>query len=315
MGSAPVTNASRFEKSPPHLNMVDHMDKQKAGYREGTVSIIANTGLFALKLWAGTVSGSIALTADAWHTLSDSVSSIIVIVGVKLSSRKSDKEHPFGHGRWEQIAAIFIAFLLALIAFDFLKDSIAHFRMKETANFGTLAIVVTLVSILAKEALAQYAFYIGKRTKNLAVKADGWHHRTDALSSLIVLAGIFLNRRFWWIDSLLGVIIAGMLFYAAYEIIKDAINKLLGEEPGDELIGRIESIVKAVNQEDVVPHHYHIHNYVSSQELTFHIKVADGMSVLNAHKIATDIEHQIKKELDMVATIHVEPKGFKHHHD
>ena len=86
------------------------MDKNKAGYLEGFISILVNLGLFGLKFWAGIVSGSIALIADAWHTLSDSVSSVIVILGVKLSSRKPDKEHPFGHGRWEQIAAILLGF-------------------------------------------------------------------------------------------------------------------------------------------------------------------------------------------------------------
>lgn len=232
------------------------MDKNKAGYLEGVVSIIVNTGLFGLKLWAGIVSGSLALTADAWHTLSDSFSSVIVIFGVKLSSKEPDKEHPFGHGRWEQIASIFIGFLLGIIAYGFLKDSISNFQSKESANFGTLAIVVTIISIVLKEALAQYAFYIGRKTGNLSVKADGWHHRTDALSSVVVLIGIFFSDRFWWIDSLLGLIIALMLFYASYEIIKGAIGKLLGEKPSDEIIERVEQIIKVETVGDVFPHHY-----------------------------------------------------------
>lgn len=291
------------------------MDKNKASYIEGFVSILVNTGLFGLKLWAGIVSGSIALTADAWHTLSDSLSSVIVIFGVKLSSKKPDKEHPFGHGRWEQIASIFIGLLLAIIAYDFLKDSILQFKTKETANFGTLAIVVTVISILVKEGLAQYAFYIGKKTGNLSVKADGWHHRTDALSSVIVLIGIFFSDRFWWIDSVLGIIIAFMLFYAAYEIIKDAINKILGEEPSKELIEKIETLIESNYNENVYPHHYHIHNYVSSQELTFHIKVDNKKDILSAHDIATSIENLIKKELNIMTTIHIEPKGFNHDGD
>jgi cation diffusion facilitator family transporter len=291
------------------------MDKNKAGYIEGFVSILVNTCLFGLKLWAGIVSGSIALTADAWHTLSDSFSSIIVIFGVKLSSKKPDKEHPFGHGRWEQIAAIFIGFLLGIIAYDFIKDSMLQFHSKETANFGTLAIVVTIISILVKEGLAQYAFYIGKKTGNLSVKADAWHHRTDALSSVIVLIGIFFSGRFWWIDSVLGIIIAFMLFYAAYEIIKDAINKILGEDPSKELIEKIEYLIKENYKENVFPHHYHIHNYISNQELTFHIKVDDKMDVLSAHDLATKIESLIRKKLYIIATIHIEPKGFKHDND
>lgn len=288
------------------------MDKKKGGYIEGVVSILVNTGLFGLKLWAGIISGSIALTADAWHTLSDSLSSIIVIFGVKLSSKKPDKEHPFGHGRWEHISAIFIGFLLALIAYDFLKDSIIHFKTKDSASFGILAIVVTIISILLKEILAQYAFYIGRKTGNLSVKADGWHHRTDALSSVIVLIGIFFTDRFWWIDSVLGIIIAFMLFYAAYEIIKGAINKILGEEPGNELIEKIKILIESNYNENVFPHHFHIHNYVSNQELTFHIKVDNKMDVLSAHNIATNIEKMIKKELAIMATIHIEPNGFYH---
>jgi cation diffusion facilitator family transporter len=291
------------------------MDKNKAAYREGFISIIANVGLFGLKLWAGIISGSIALTADAWHTLSDSLSSIIVILGVKLSSKKPDKNHPFGHGRWEQIAAIFIGFMLALIAYNFLKDSILQFRSKESANFGILAIVVTIISILVKEGLAQYAFFVSKKTGNLSVKADGWHHRTDALSSVVVLIGILFTDRFWWIDSVLGVIIAFMLFYAAYKIIKDAINKLLGEEPSKEMIERIHSIIESNCHDNVDPHHYHIHNYVNKKELTFHIKVENRMDVLSAHNIATSIERAIKKELHIIATIHIEPKGFAHEDD
>lgn len=288
------------------------MKKNKAAYTEGVVSIIVNTGLFGLKLWAGIVSGSLALTADAWHTLSDSLSSIIVIFGVKLSSKKPDKEHPFGHGRWEQIAAILIGFLLAIIAYDFLRDSISNFQSKESANFGVLAIVVTIISILVKEGLAQYAFYIARKTDNIAVKADGWHHRTDALSSVVVLIGILFSDRFWWIDSILGLIIAFMLFYAAYKIIKDAISKLLGEMPSDEIINKVEDIITVLHPKGLSPHHFHIHNYISVQELTFHIKVEDNMDVLTAHSIATNIEKKIKEELNIIATIHIEPKEFEH---
>ena len=291
------------------------MDKNKAGYKEGVISIISNTGLFGLKLWAGVVSGSIAITADAWHTLSDSLSSIIVILSIKLSARKADKDHPFGHGRWEQIAALFIGFLLAVIAFDFVKDSIIQFKTKESANFGTLAIVVTITSILVKEGLAQYAFSIARKTNNLSVRADGWHHRTDALSSVIVLVGIFFTDRFWWIDSVLGIAIAIMLFYAAYEIIRGAINKLLGEKPSEELIDEIKEIIDELFDANYSPHHFHIHNYVNNQELTFHIKVENTMSILDAHAIATEIENKIRDSLNITSTIHIEPIGFAHEED
>ncbi|HPE19367.1 MAG TPA: cation diffusion facilitator family transporter [Tenuifilaceae bacterium] len=291
------------------------MDRAKAGYTQGIVSILVNAGLFALKMWAGIVSGSIALTADAWHTLSDSISSIVVVVAVKLSSRKPDKEHPFGHGRWEQIAALFIGFLLAVIAYDFLRDSVALFRNKETANFGLLAIIVTVVSVLVKEGLAQYAFFIARKTGNVSIKADGWHHRTDALSSLVVLVGILFAKKFWWIDSVLGAVIALMLFYATYEIVKEAIGKLLGEKPSEELIAKLLETIHSVYDGDLKPHHFHIHNYVAHQELTFHIKLENSLSLMAAHKVATDIENKIYEAFGIIATVHIEPLDYKHNSD
>jgi len=291
------------------------MDKIKAAYTEGIVSIITNTILFVLKMWAGIVTGSIALTADAWHTLSDSISSIVVVVAVKLASKKPDKDHPFGHGRWEQIAALFIAFILAIIAYDFLKDSIIQFNQHESTKFGTIAIIVTVISILVKEALAQYAFYIGRKTDNVSVKADGWHHRTDALSSVVVLIGIIFAKQFWWVDSVLGTIIAFMLFYATYEIAKEAITKLLGEKPNQNLIDKIVDSVRKKYHDDLKLHHFHIHNYVTHQELTFHIKLDNKLSIENGHKVATDIENIILKEFNIIATIHVEPTTYKHRSD
>lgn len=291
------------------------MDRAKAGYIEGVVSVIVNTALFVLKIWAGIVTGSIALTADAWHTLSDSLSSVVVIIGVKLSSKKPDKEHPFGHGRWEQIAALVIAFILAVIAWGFMKDSFIKFNEKVSTQFGTLAIVATITSIVVKEALSQYAFYIGRKTNNITVKADGWHHRSDALSSVVVLIGIFFAKKFWWIDSILGAIISLMLFYATYQIAKEAINKLLGEKPDPELIDKISALIGEEYGGTIQPHHFHIHNYISHQELTFHIKLENSLSILSGHKIATNIENNILKLFGIIATVHIEPKDFDHDSD
>lgn len=283
------------------------MNRIKGGYIAGTVSIITNFVLFVLKLWAGIVTGSIALTADAWHTLSDSISSVVLLISVKLSSRKPDKKHPFGHGRWEQIAALFIGFILAVIAFDFLKDSVIQFKDKEAVQFGTIAIVVTALSIVVKEALAQYVFYIARKTDNLTVKADAWHHRTDALSSVVVLIGILVANKFWWIDSILGALISIMLFYATFKIVKEAIGKLLGEKPSAELIKNVKNIVDKAYENNLYPHHFHIHNYVSHQELTFHIKFGNNVSIEEGHKVATEIEAKIFELYGITATIHIEP--------
>jgi len=283
------------------------MDKTKAEYTEGAVSIIVNLVLFALKIWASIISGSIALAADAWHTLSDSLSSVVVVIAAKLSSRKADKEHPFGHGRWEQIASIFIAVILAIIAFGFLESSIIEFFDKKNVEYGTIAIIVTAISIVVKELLAQYAFFIGRKTNSSSVKADGWHHRSDALSSVVVLAGILFAKQFWWIDSALGAIIAIMLFYAAFVILKEAINKILGEEPEQKLENEITDLIKNIYNDDLDIHHLHVHNYITHKELTFHIRLRRDLTIGEGHKIASKIEESILEKFDMVTTIHVEP--------
>ena len=291
------------------------MERKKASYLEGTVSIIVNICLFALKYWAGIVSGSIALMADAWHTLSDSISSVVVIVGAKLASKKPDKDHPYGHGRWELVSSIIIAIILVLIAFGFITDSIAQLRTRESANFGTLAIVVTVVSIVVKELLAQYAFFLGRKSGSSTVKADGWHHRTDALSSLVILIGILFKNYFWWIDGILGMLVSLMLMYAAYHILMESVNKILGEDLDEDLIQEIHSLLRTLYDFDLKPHHFHIHNYISSKELTFHIKIDNHLSVEEGHAMATAIEELIDEKLSIKSTIHLEPIDYTHKDD
>jgi cation diffusion facilitator family transporter len=286
------------------------MDKIKAGYVEGIVSIIVNLALFAAKMWAGIVTGSIALVADAWHTLSDSISSVVVIASVGLSSRKADSEHPFGHGRYDHVAALFVAFILGIIAYNFARDSVSRFLNREAASFGLGAIIVTSISIVVKEALAQYAFYLAGKTGNMSVKADGWHHRTDALSSVVVLAGIFFAKRFWWIDSALGAVVALMLFWAAISIVRETITKILGEKPDDALIEKLTEEAKSVYHKDMQFHHFHVHNYVLHKELTFHIRLDSLMSIEEAHEITVEMEKRIEEKFGIISTIHVEPLHY-----
>jgi len=283
-------------------------DKYRYGYLEAIISIFGNLLLFGLKYWAGIVTGSIAIIADAWHTLSDSASSVVVLGSVRLARRKPDDRHPFGHGRYQEIAAIFIAFLLGIIAFEFFSGSIEKFRSHKETDFGTLAIVVTSLSLVVKESLAQYAFWAYRKTGFESLKADGWHHRSDALSSLVVLLGILLGNKFWWTDSILGLLISLMLFYAVFEIIHGSVDKLLGEKPGPELIGKIYEIIARTAGRDIEPHHFHLHTYGDHRELTFHIRLNGEMDISSGHRIASDIEISIRNELEIEATIHVEPK-------
>ncbi len=284
--------------------MNPHHDKASSA---GWLSIAINTVLFVLKYWAGIVTGSIALIADAWHTLSDSLSSVVLLVGIRLSKKPADKEHPFGHGRYELISALTIGAILGLIGYNFLLGSIEKLNERETATFGLMAIIITIISIIGKEGLAQYSFYAGRKTNNKAVVADGWHHRTDALSSVIILVGILFGKQYWWMDGVMGILVSLLIFYASFTICSEAVNKLLGEKPDDKTIKKIKDITYQITDRELYLHHTHIHTYGDHKEITFHIRLPSHMTLQDAHVIATKIEHQIQQDLNIQATIHMEP--------
>ncbi|MFA5648244.1 MAG: cation diffusion facilitator family transporter [Bacteroidales bacterium] len=275
--------------------------------KAGWVSIVVNTLLFILKYWAGVVSGSVALLADAWHTLSDSLSSIFLIVGISLSQKPADKEHPFGHGRNELITSILIGCLLAMVSYNFFVESIKRLATRDAASYGIIAIAVTVVSIIFKEGLAQYSFYIARKTQSLAVKADGWHHRSDSISSVAVLVGIILGRFFWWIDGVMGIIVSLFILYTAYKIIKSSSHTILGQKPSTELMDDISRIANRAAKCNVYSHHIHLHDYVNHKELTLHIYLPNSMPISESHTITSAIEKELAHELNVVATIHVEP--------
>lgn len=282
------------------------MNPNTLNKREGWISVVGNIILFIIKFWAGVVSSSAALIADAWHTLSDSFSSILVLIGAKLSAKPADQEHPFGHGRAELVIALLVGALLVVVAYEFLIEGIQRFSTRESANFGFIAITVTILSILSKEAMAQYAFYVYRKTDSNSVKADGWHHRSDALSSVVVLIGIIFGRYFWWIDAVLSIIVAVMIFYAAIEIIRDSADRILGDNPDKKTLKKLLDICDQYLNSKTV-HHIHIHKYGRHSEITFHVRMKPEITLDQAHEITLKIEKDVRKELNMEATIHVEP--------
>lgn len=275
--------------------------------REGWVSIIVNCFLFVIKYWAGIVSGSVALIADAWHTMTDTISSVIVLISGKVMNKPPDKEHPYGHGRAEHIANLIIGVLLAIVAFDFLISAYTKFKSGEASHFGIIAIIVTGISIISKEAMARYAFWTHKKSKLDVLRSDGLHHRSDALSSVIIMAGIFLNKYAFWIDSLLAAIVAILIAYTSYEIINKEIDYSLGEKIDSDLKKKIKLSVKNLLGNTVYIHHFHLHQYGYYQELNCHIKLPGDLTLNEVHIICTKIEQMLSSKFKIVATIHPEP--------
>lgn len=273
----------------------------------GWISIFTNLILFGLKYTAGVLSGSVALIADAWHTLSDSLSSILVVGGVLISRKPADKDHPFGHGRYELVITIIIGCLLMWISYNFFVESIQRLTNHTAANYGIIAIVITALSVVVKEALAQYSFYIARKANSKVLAADGWHHRSDAISSVVILAGIFLGRKIWWVDGVMGIIVSIFILYTAFQIIREAADTIAGTKPSAKLLTHLVELINDTAETNVFPHHFHLHDYVHHKELTFHIYLRDHVSISEAHKITNRIEERIEVEMGITATIHVEP--------
>ena len=281
--------------------------RQKQIVWTGWISMSVNVFLFIIKYWVGIVSGSIALIADAWDTFIDCITSVIVIIGGKFASKPADNEHPFGHGRTEHITAMAIGVFLAILSWNFIVNSYEKFISHEGAQFGTIAIIVTAVSILLKVSLAKYEMWISKNTNSGTLKANGINHYMDSLASAMILAGIFLNKYFWWMDSLMALIIALIIAYGAYKIISKEINAILGQEISPELIEEITSEVYNLVQQDVHLHHFHLHDYGRHKELSFHIKLSAEMSLDEVHDITTRIEIMMSEKFGITTTIHPEP--------
>lgn len=279
---------------------------QSFAYRAGWIAVAGNVLLFVLKLWVGIISGSVALMADAWHTLSDSASSIILIIFYKAASKPPDIDHPYGHGRFRLVASIIIGVILIMIGFNFGIESVKKLLSGETAEFGLFAIIVTAFSLVVKEAMARYSLYAAKKTDSLALKADAWHHRSDAISSLVILIGIIFQSLAWWIDGVLGLLVAALILWTAYKIIMESIDVILGRKADGDIIMKVREIANDVAGFDVLSHHFHMHSYGDHEELSFHIVMPPETPLKDVNKVMCAIRKKVREDLDVEPTIQVD---------
>jgi len=279
---------------------------QKIAYRAGWIAVAGNVLLFVLKLWVGIISGSVALMADAWHTLSDSASSIILIIFYKAAAKPPDMDHPYGHGRFRLVASVIIGAILIMIGLNFCIEAVQKLISGETTEFGLFAIIVTAFSLLVKEGMARYSLHAAKKLDSLALKADAWHHRSDAISSLVILVGILLQSLAWWIDGVLGLLVSALIMWTAWKIIIEAIDVILGKKADGELIRKVRDIANEVAGFDVLSHHFHLHSYGDHNELSFHIVLNPEMPLREVNQLMCEIRERVRNDLDVEPTIQVD---------
>ncbi|MBU1076521.1 MAG: cation diffusion facilitator family transporter [Spirochaetes bacterium] len=283
-------------------------DKPKhLAYIAGVLSLIINIFLFAVKYYIGSRIDSIAMQADAWHTLSDTLTSIVFLVGFWFSNKKADKEHPFGHGRAEPIAAIVIGTLLAVVGAGFFNESIIRLKSFQMVHYTRMAILIFSVSVLIKEAMALFSFWVSKKINSQALHADAWHHRSDAITTVIIVAGALVGKYILWIDSIMGIAVSLFIIYTAYTILKENISSLLGKGQDALFEKNLRKLIKEITPVASTVHHCHLHQYGDHIELTCHIKFPGNMEITEVHDIVTKIEKKIQKKMNITATIHMEP--------
>jgi cation diffusion facilitator family transporter len=297
---------SRFVKD--YKNTGDEKVRNSYGYLGGIIGICVNAILFAIKLSVGLITGSIAVTADAFNNLSDAASSVITIVGFKLASKPADVEHPFGHGRIEYISALIVSFMVMLVGFQFIKASFDRIINPTPVTFELIPFILILVSITAKIWLSRFNNFVGKAINSAALQASSFDALGDVFASSCVALSLLISR--WTtfpIDGYIGILVALFILYSGFSLTKDTLSPLLGEAPDKELVENIKNGVLSYEHINGV-HDLVIHNYGPGRCMaSIHAEIPCDISVVTIHEIIDRAEKELSNKLKVFLVIHMDP--------
>ena len=274
----------------------------------GFVGIGLNILLFAGKLAAGTLSGSIAITADAFNNLSDAGSSVVTLLGFRLAGKKPDAGHPFGHGRLEYVSGLIVAGLILLMGAELAKSSVDKILHPEAVTFSWLAAGILLASIGVKLYMYLYNRAVGKKIKSAAMSATAADSLSDtAATSAVLLAMVIGKLTNVQLDGWVGLVVALFILWSAVQAARDTISPLLGQAPDPLLVKEIESLVMGhdtvVGIHDLVVHDYGPGRCI----ISLHAEVPADEQVLELHDVIDNIEEELAQKLHCEAVIHMDP--------
>lgn len=282
--------------------------RQAYGVLCGTVGIGLNILLFLGKWLAGTLSGSIAITADAFNNLSDAGSSIITLIGFRLSGQEPDPEHPFGHGRMEYISGLLVSVAILVMGFELIWSSIGKLRRPEPIDSSPLVLGILIASILVKLYMFYYNRALSRKMESAAMKATSMDSLSDTVSTMLVLIATLISRYTGLLlDGWFGIIVGLFILYTGGSTLKETIDLLLGQPPKQEFIEEIKAIVLSHSLVHGV-HDLIVHDYGPGRVMiSLHAEVAVDGDMQEIHEQIDHIEHELQEKLHCSATIHMDP--------
>lgn len=274
----------------------------------GLTGIFLNVCLFAGKYFAGIISGSIAITADAFNNLSDAGSSFITLVGFWLAGKKPDPDHPFGHGRFEYLSGLAVSMAILLMGFELGKSSIQKIFHPQAVDTSTLAMGILVISILVKGYMAIYNRVIGNKIDSAAMRATSADSTSDMVATTVVFLSMLVNRfAHINIDGICGVLVALFILYTGIEAARETLGALLGTAPDPEFVQNIKDLVMA-HEEIQGIHDLIVHDYGPGRRMiSLHAEVPGDGDIFVLHDLIDCIERELRQKLQCEATIHMDP--------
>lgn len=282
--------------------------RERYGMLSGITGIIVNVLLAAAKFIIGTASHSIAITGDALNNLSDAGSNVVTLVGFRMAGAKPDKEHPFGHGRIEYVAALVVGFIVEMMGFELIKSSIEKIKNPEPSVFSWAACAVLLLSIGGKIWLALFNRYLGKKIDSPAMSAVVADSISDTAATASTLLALILSQfTSFPVDGVFGIVVALFIMYSGFGILKETIGILLGTPPSKKLVDSLRSFILShdgiIGIHDLVIHSYGASKFFAS----VHAEVPSTVDILKAHDTIDLIEREVLKKFSIQLVIHMDP--------
>ncbi len=286
----------------------DSDDRGKIGQAGSATGIVVNALLAVMKFIIGSVTGSVAVAADAVNNLSDAGGSVVSLVTMRIAQKPVDKEHPFGHGRMEYIGALGVGALILLMGFELLKDAVNSILHPSLLAFGWVPFIILVISILMKAWLYQFYKDVGGRIDSAALLAASKDSLSDVIATSAVAVSMLVGHFLGWpVDGWMGLIVAGLIFKAGIDVCKSTIDQLLGGEPDKELGRKIYDMVLAYDNVLGV-HDLMVHDYGPGRCMaSLHAEVPADGNLIDLHEIIDRAEREIAEKLNIIVCIHMDP--------